>query len=342
LATGPNTLTTEPTSSNKPISVQAPVVPASSTTLPASEAPSNYVPSSIMVQPTSSVLPSQTTSTESNSPGTVPTELPQVIAPAGGIPQPPQNSTLIQLGFNGELKYTFVATTPISASQIFLYVPIGVAYALQLNTSQVLMQSIRPYDTTKKNGYVTTLAMAFIPSDMVDVLDLQLHTQFSRLYEQQDPPARTLMGFLDPTIPLIASQGLVSSSSSGPGNIASSGNPNNGGYNNDGTDGGDGGANNATTNVRPATVGIAMTVVCGAMMYGAGMFYVARRYRNRRQLHQRSRSLPDDRLSGPPGTESVFRTLSPHGGRNSRHSGRSNRTQMISAPVTAENSLGWN
>jgi hypothetical protein len=292
-----------------------------------------------MVQP-SSVLPSPTSS--ESSPPAIPTELPQVIAPAGGIPQPPQNSTLIQLGFNGELRYTFVATTPESASQIFLYVPVGLEYALQIPPSQVTMQSIRPYDTTKKNGYVTTLALAFIPSEMVDALNLQLHSHFSRLYEQQDASARTLMSFLDSTIPLIASQGLVSPSSSGPGNIASSGNPNSGGYNDGGTDGGDGGASNATTNVRPATVGIAMTVVCGAMMYGAGMFYVARRYRNRRQLHQRSRSLSDDRLSERPGTESVFRTLSPHGGRNSRHSGRSNRTQMISAPVTAENSLGWN
>lgn len=115
--------------------------------------------------------------------------------------------------------------------------------------------------------------------------------------------------------------------------------------------------------VRAKSVGIAAGVVCGAAAYGAAMFFVARRYRKRKQSHRRSPSmLSSPVLSGTSPDYTVGagtalmsggrgdgdRSSTPHNGyyyeRNSRGSGHSGSTgrQQISAPVMAENSLGWN
>lgn len=201
------------------------------------------------------------------------------------------------------------------------------------------MDSIRPLDTTATVGYVTTLALAYIPSDLVNPLSLQLHNPNSRLYQQPDPAIKTLMSMLDPTIPLVANQGSVGSS--GNNNAVDTGDDSGDDGNNSG--GADAGASNSSSPVRASSVGIGVGVVCGAAAYGAAMFYVARRYRKKRQLHQRSSSVSD--MTEAAGAGSIFTGghLSPFGnGRNSQNSGRSARTQMISAPVMAENSLGWN
>jgi hypothetical protein len=97
-------------------------------------------------------------------------------------------------------------------------------------------------------------------------------------------------------------------------------------------------------------------------MYGAAMFIVARRYKRKRQ-HRRASSMGSSQASemrytdaGSPammGGALMSREFSSYGGaaapggRNSHGSGRSGmggsvRTAAISAPVAAENSLGWN
>lgn len=115
------------------------------------------------------------------------------------------------------------------------------------------------------------------------------------------------------------------------------GSSSNGDDSDDGSDDGnngsaDGGAS-GSSQTRASSVGIGVGVVGGAAAYGAGMFWVARRYRKRRQLHQRSNSTAEQQSEGRAGGSA---------GRLSPNSLRSNRTQMISAPVMAENSLGWN
>jgi hypothetical protein len=298
-----------------------------------------------MVQPTT-LLPKPTKPT--NTAG-IPSSLPKVIAPAGGSPPQPPNSTLIQLGFTYALNYEFVVTTPASASQIFLYTPPGVSFGLDIDRAQVLMQSIQPYDTSSRLGYITTLALAYIPQDLVNPLSLQLHNPYSKLYNNPDPSVKTMMSMLDPTIPLISGQSPSGSSLAGYGS-ASPTDPT-------GTNGDDGagGANKSSTSIRPSSIGIGCGVVGGAAIYGAAMFFVARRYRKKRQLHRRSQSIGGDgnavsevqeispaMIGG--GRSDGFRSTTPYGagGRTSQNSGGSTRTQMISAPVMAENSLGWN
>lgn len=236
-----------------------------------------------------------------------------------------------------------MATTTLSSSQIFLYVPKGLEYALQCLSNELTMFAIQPYDNSKSTGYIATVALAYIPSDLVDGLAQMLHNPNSRLYDQPDPSVRTLLSMIDPTIPLVVGE----SSSSSSGNNLSSGGGFTGGSGSDGSGDGNGssgedaGASNSSS-TRASSVGIGVGVVAGAAAYGAGMFWVARRYRKKRQLHQRSSSTVEQMSEGH-GAGSLFGA----GGRISRNShnsrgGASARTQMISAPVMTENSLGWN
>lgn len=198
--------------------------------------------------------------------------------------------------------------------------------------------SIEPYDNSKVTGYVATTLLIYIPSDSVNSLAQMLHNPNSRLYDQPNAPVRTLLSMLDPTIPLL---GDDTGSSSGFTNF-NGGGANSGSRGNDGSadDGSDDDGANSSSPVHASSVGIGLGVVGGAAVYGAGMVWIARRYRKKRQLHRRVSSTASQ-MRQEPGSASLFVS----GGRLSRHSHnsrRSNRTQMISAPVTAENSLGWN
>lgn len=226
-----------------------------------------------------------------------------------------------------------------------MYTPQGVSHGLEIPAGQVVMESIRPYNLGSNEAYTTTLALAYIPEDMVNTLGIQLHNRNSQLYRHPDESVRTIMGMLDPTIPLDAGQGLGVSQPTNNGN----GNPNNPNKGDD--DGSPGGSGDSSSSVNPSSVGIGVGVVCGAAVYGAAMFWVARRYRNKRREHRRSSSVSEGDYHDSPhdspmmtgARDDGYGSTTPYaGGRTSQTSGGSGRTQMISAPVMAENSLGWN
>ena len=238
----------------------------------------------------------------------------------------------------------------------------GVSYGLDIDQSNVTMQTLRALDTTKDLHYTTTLALAYIPSALVDKLSLDLHTKADKIYRHHDPPVRRVMSMINPAFPIRASDELGGSATSPVGGSPSS---TNSGFPNEGAP--IGGGMDGSQPVKPVSVGIALGVACGAAAYGAAMFYVARRYKNRRLSHGRSPSMftspnasrvgsPQDYLAGGAGTALMSgahddggRSVSPANGladygRDSRGSGRSGSSgrQQISAPVMAENSLGWN
>jgi hypothetical protein len=263
-----------------------------------------------------------------------PTALPGSISPGTEISSPPENSLLIQLGFNQELPWSFVATTSMSSAQIFQYVPEGLEHALSILQSQVTMFALEPYYSWKTTGYNATLAMAYIQRRYVDQLRNELHNPNSRLYNQPSEPVKTLFSMIDPTIPLIVGQ--EGSSSSGSGTTGSGGNSDN---TNGNTDSNTNGGSASSSKTKVSSVGIGCGVVAGAAAYGAGMFWLARRYRQRRQLHRRSASTVEQMSQGGSAAGSVFAAGARMSG-SQAGSGRSG--QMISAPVMAENSLGWN
>ena len=294
-------------------------------------------------------------------PPTIPSYVPHVIKPPGGvIPVQPQNTTLIQIGFNQSLNYDFVVANTLSQSQIFEFLPEGIAFGLNVPITNVTMQILVPYDTTQEGlDYVPTLALAYVPSDMVDSLGLDLHVPPSNFYNNPDVAVRTLVSAINPAFPILAGGKLggangISYTGSSPSSTATS-------TVDDGAPLGSGSGNSAPVN--GTSVGIGVGVVCGAAAYGAAMFFVARRYKKRRQTHYRSPSLlnspvmsqgPHDFMGGAHtalmsgGRGDSSRSMSPlgYGLRDSRGSGGSGSgstvRQQISAPVMAENSLGWN
>ena len=209
------------------------------------------------------------------------------------------------------------------------------------------MNALMPYDTSKSMGYVTTLAQAYIPSDMVNMVQQAVYSPYSNLYLNPDSAVKTLMGMINPTIPLIPGAALDGTASTATDNPAATTSSSAG----DGAPiGGDSGRSQP---VKGTSVGIGVGAVAGAAVYAAAMVYVARRYRQRRARHQRASSMPnvgDMSQASSGGMGGYFMAgangrNSPTGGRGSRYSagsGPSVREQGISNPIMAENSLGWN
>ncbi|KAG9956782.1 hypothetical protein KCU78_g24713, partial [Aureobasidium melanogenum] len=165
------------------------------------------IETSILYQPSETA----TTSTASQASG-IPSSMPRVIQPPGGMPSAPDNTTLIQVGFTYGLNYPFVVSTAGSANQIFEYLPSGLAFGLNIDAAKVKMYALQPYDTTESLHYITTLALVYVPSDAVNQLQLDLHTSVATLYNNPDASTKTLMGMINPAIPMIPGANGMSNS----------------------------------------------------------------------------------------------------------------------------------
>jgi len=230
----------------------------------------------------------------------------------------------------------------------------GISMGLGIPNSSVVMKQLTPYDTTTTLNYVTTLAMVYIPKDFVTKLQLAVRTSVSGIYNTDNDSVNTLMNYINPAIGItVGSQMAGGSSSSGSAASASSSavTANGGVFNTQ--------SQSTSPGTKATTAGIVVGVAGAAAAYGAGMFFIARRYKKRKQAHRRSNSVmnPSDMRQTVSGlTGGAFMhggRQSPSGsipaysssGRNSHGSGgtgQSARTAQISAPMMAENSLGWN
>lgn len=216
------------------------------------------------------------------------------------------------------------------------------------------MQYLQPYNTLSTLGYITTLAMAYIPSDQVNALSLALLNPASALYNNPNPTIKTLMSMLDPSIPLLAGATLGDGT---PVNTVQNPKTSVNGAGVAGTVGND---TSSTSGVKASSVGIGLGVVGGAAIYGVAMFMVAKRYKKRKAAHRRvasvnpagAPSMGENSTLMAAGARNSYGIRQPadpstthheHGrdSRGSEQSGQSGRT-FISPPVTAANSLGWN
>jgi hypothetical protein len=274
--------------------------------------------------------------------------MPKIVTNPNGTVVQPENTMLVQIGFDCSLNYAFVLGNSQSSAQIFAWLQPGVVQGLSVNDADVVVHSLIPLPVA---GCVTTVAQAFIPATMVDTMTFIIRVPNSPLYNNNNATIAQLMDKINPAVPLIPG-GTISGDSTGTGSgaaatstIATS---------NNGLDGTNGQASQSPK-AAGTTAGIAALAIGGSAAYGAVMFLVARRYKRKKQSHRRSSSVvgPEMRYSGSPATllssgAGAFMSggrSSPGNDRNSRGSGRtgnSARTQQISAPMMAENSLGWN
>lgn len=280
---------------------------------------------------------------------TIPSNLPAMIKPPTGIPPTAREVPAAQIGFNWWLNYEFVLKHD-GGLQIFAYLPIAIADALEIPVSNVTMLGIRALDTNAYLNYTTTLALFKIPVDLREKLQGQIRVPTSQFYNNKNDTVNQLTSLINTAIPL--DTGPLPGDQSPTRPVTPGASSTDGSFNggNGGVMGGDMGKSEP---VNATSAGIATGAVMGAIAYGAAMFFVARRYRNRRMKHQRASSVPSTGrytygslgggafMSGGRGPGRFTPS-----GRDSRGSsssnGRSIRTQQISAPVMAENSLGWN
>jgi hypothetical protein len=247
------------------------------------------------------------------------------------------------------LNYQFVVSSPTAVSQIFSYLPQGLSHGLTLDGNQVVMQYLQPYNTLDTMNFITTLAMAYIPTDKVDSLSIDILNPNGALYTNPNPSVVTLMGMVDSSIPILPGSQLPGGGT--PVNSGNSAATTSSAPNDDGTPGN---SDTGSSPVRPSSVGIAVGAVAGATVYGAAMFLVARRYKKRKSGHQRSSSMQSGSSRGArPGESSNLMAAGARGSYGTRYGGRTSRGSdhsdsqrsgrtYISPPVMAENSLGWN
>ncbi|KAF5977115.1 Msb2 [Fusarium coicis] len=321
----------------------------------------NWLPTTIVFEPTSiPAQPSQPTET-STSTG-LPANIPRVILPNDPNQPIPEGSVPIQLGFLFPFNYKFLARNTVAAAQLFKYLPKGLADAGGFSMDRILVSKIVPLDTQSQWGYITALAKIHYPENMIDSLQADLITPNSPLYNNDLEIVRNLTSVINTKIDIFGDSDTDNNTNNGNSDDANSGNSDVFGNSGEG---------DKSAKQKATTAGIAVGAVGLSVMYGAAMFLVARRYKRKKQQgHRRASSIGSSQRSsemqytgnGSPalmGGALMSRDFSAYGathaeqgqvrpgGRDSHGSGRSGmgnsaRTAYISAPVAAENSLGWN
>lgn len=313
----------------------------------------DWLPSTIVQEATSFSF-TRPTAEPTGTATSMPSNVPKVILSNEPEVKQPEDTTAIQIGFLYPLNWGFVSKNTVAAAQVFRYLPEALATAGGFPSKNVVVTKLIPMDTNHKWGFTTTIATLWYPTASLDGLQMQLNAANSRLYNNDKDIINSLTAVINKNIDLF-------------GNIGGE----NGDANHDDDEGGNGGDDtfddndNSGTSAqdRARTAGIAVGALSLAGLYGAAMFIVARRYKRKRQGHQRASSLTSSQASsemrytgaGSPalmGGALMSRDVSSYGGlaaggRDSHGSGQSGaghsaRTANISAPVATENSLGWN
>ncbi|KAI1210968.1 uncharacterized protein F4807DRAFT_45525 [Annulohypoxylon truncatum] len=314
----------------------------------------SWLPTTIIVQPSTSTF---STGGQPTATG-IPTSLPKAITPWVAPPDQPKDTTLIQISFLFGENYQHLVDEPLAASQMFDLLPQGLAYGGGYDTSRVVMYSIKPYDTISRLGYITSQAMVWYPTDGVSKLSQDIGYPTTALYNNPNSLVRNLTSQINPAIGIMPGSTLdgATGSTGGSGSDpADTGSANNDPFDTQGP------GEQTTSAQQGVTAGIAVGAASVAGAYGAAMFIIARRYKRKKQRHQRTSSInsPSEmRQAGSPALmggallSRDFTSNPGYGGvvgntRDSQGSGRSGmnssaRTANISAPVAAENSLGWN
>lgn len=273
----------------------------------------------------------------------------------------------IQIAFKEPLNYEFVAGHSKSAAQLLSGVPSLLMFEGGItNKSLVQMRRLEPLNTQDVYGYITTLAICTYPIDLVPTLSMDVKLPNSRLYQNTEVLLFNISQQINSAIGIYLGDSAAGSSS-----VGSSGGNSDDGTSKTGGNGGDvfqntsGDSTSSSTKAKVAGIAIGAAALAGA--YGGLMFFIARKYKRRQMARSRASSLsnPDSMHRGSPammGGALMSQDFTNYGavsggGRDSHGShGSSNqasvnqasvnqasgRTAYISAPVAAENSLGWN
>lgn len=90
-------------------------------------------------------------------------------------PQPP-DTMMIQISFKYGEHYQHLVDQPVAAAQLFDLLPQALSYGSGIPQKDIIMFSIRPYDTLSTLGFITSQALVYYPSDKVDQLAVDILT----------------------------------------------------------------------------------------------------------------------------------------------------------------------
>jgi hypothetical protein len=282
----------------------------------------------------------------------------------------PEDTMLIQIGFLEGYKYPFVVENDRAAAQIFNLLPRALSDAGGFDIRKAEVKRLVPLDTQSSLGYITTCAQVTYPIKLVPTLSNDIGLPNSKLYRNPDQLIYNLTLQINPAIPITIGTFPDGVGGGNAGGSSGGGSGSGGGTNSDPFSGGGDNGSGGSSSAKGTTAGIVSGAVAVAAAYGVVMFVVARRYKRKKQAHRRASSIsnPSEMSEAGRGSPALMGgallsrdfTSSGYGpsygasygatqpgGRDSHGSGRSGmgnsgRTQFISAPVAAENSLGWN
>ncbi|EKM75539.1 hypothetical protein AGABI1DRAFT_132204 [Agaricus bisporus var. burnettii JB137-S8] len=190
--------------------------------------------------------------------------------------------TLISILFNKELNWMFEIQDPISASQIFVYMPMLISTALRIPSDQVKTFALRvyipdTYHSPNDAAQLGTLYLGYIPSDLIDPLSAQIKVKSSAFYTQgPDDNSRALAQRVVPSYSLLS--------------VSPNDDPGSGGPSDD--SGNNNGSSDSGKTREEAIIGVVSALGSIALLVLG--FLVYRSYKRRQQLAHR-------RLSDPPG-----------------------------------------
>ena len=247
--------------------------------------------------------PSSATGTSTQAPASKETEfLPAAIAPPAGLTPPTEAQTLVQIGFYQSLNYPFVVSHANATAQIFNYLPRAVGFAMSVDPSTIVANSLRPYQMP---GYVATVAYLMISTQQLSTLQALVEDGNSILYHQASSDLQSLVDNIDRSIPFLLTTTKSNTQAVTNPTTKSNNDASNSGSLADSTN-----TTSGSTAKKIAGIGLGAAFATG--LYAAATFALARRYRRQQRLR------PASRLT----------------------SQRSSRTVPISAPMNPQNTLG--
>ena len=173
--------------------------------------PASSVPTNILNQSsTTSLILATATSGNIGLPSSLPGSIGNPFT-NGTIPSVSPKATLIQFAFERALDYEFVVTHPTAIDEIFLYLPQGVAYAMNESVGSIFVQSLVPYNSAAR-GYITTIALCYVGSSGVSALQYQLAMANSKFYnyEPSTSPVFQLVSLINTSFPLLSAPSMTS------------------------------------------------------------------------------------------------------------------------------------
>jgi len=205
--------------------------------------------------------------------------------------QNPEGYSLISILFYEALNWPFVVTNQISSSQIFAYLPIIIARALDIPTEQVLTFALQVYIPDSYTGpsesaELLTMYLGYIPSEYVDELAAEIKAKQSSFYTGvDDPVAQDLASHVNSgfAINSVADPGSLPGGSSVTPNMT--------------------GATSSDDRRKDAIIGVVSAL--GAIAILVLLYLVYRSYQRRQELAHRRLSDPPDVVIGtrPAGRE---------------------------------------